>query len=69
MKGLHHEMQIALKSSPKFSAAYLNELAKETTRLQIAGIESAGPPTTEGGRGPWPPTFFQIMPLWNLFIC
>ena len=40
VKGLHHEMQIALKSSPKFSTASLIDLAKETTRLQIAGIQS-----------------------------
>ena len=40
VKGLHHEMQITLKPSPKFSTACLNELAKETTRLQIAGIQS-----------------------------
>ena len=33
-------MQIALKSLPNFSTASLNDLAKETTRLQIAGIES-----------------------------
>ena len=33
-------MQIALKSLTNFSTASLNGLAKETTRLQIAGIES-----------------------------
>ena len=40
VKDLHHEMQIALKSSPKFSTASLIDLAKETSRLQIAGIQS-----------------------------
>ena len=40
VKGLHHEMQIALKSSPQFSTASLIDLAKETSRLQIAGIQS-----------------------------
>ena len=40
VKGLHQKMQIALKSLTNFSTASLNDLAKETTRLQIAGIES-----------------------------
>ena len=40
VKGLHHEMQIKLKSSPKFSNTSLIDLARETTRLQIAGIQS-----------------------------
>ena len=40
VKGLHQKMQISLKALPKFSTAALNDLAKETTRLQIAGIQS-----------------------------
>ncbi len=40
VNGLHQKMQVALKSLSKFSTASLNDLAKETTRLQIAGIQS-----------------------------
>ena len=38
--GLHPDMQIALKSLEKFSRITLNELAAETTRLELAGIKS-----------------------------
>ena len=33
-------MQIALKSLANFATSNINELAKETTRLQLAGINS-----------------------------
>ncbi len=39
IKGLHEKMQIALKSLPSFADAEINDLATETTRLQLAGIE------------------------------
>ena len=38
------KMQIALKSLPKFSELLINEVAKETVRLQLAGIESYSAP-------------------------
>ena len=39
VKGLHLRMQTALKSLPNFHSVNIDELAKETTGLQIAGIE------------------------------
>ena len=44
MKGIHPKMQIALKSLPKFSDLLINDVAKETVRLQLAGIESYSAP-------------------------
>ena len=38
VKGLSKEMQIALKSLADFAAKQLNDLAEETSRLEIAGI-------------------------------
>ena len=46
------------------------QLQANTTLHQHALEKTmTGPPTTgwPGGGGPWSPTFFQIMPLWNLF--
>ena len=40
MKGIHPKMQIALKSSSIFNAANILDIAKETSRLEIAGIQS-----------------------------
>jgi hypothetical protein len=40
VKGLHLDMQIALKSLANFATSNINDLAKETTRLQLAGINS-----------------------------
>ena len=40
VKELHQKMEIALKSLTNLSTASLDDLAKETTRLQITGIES-----------------------------
>ena len=42
IRGLHPKMQVALKSLPGFDKTSINELATETTRLQIAGIQSIG---------------------------
>ena len=39
-RGLHPDMQIALKSLEKFGDSNINTLAVETTRLQLAGIKS-----------------------------
>ena len=44
MKGIHPKMQIALKSLPKVSELLINDVAKETVRLQVAGIESYSAP-------------------------
>ena len=40
IKGLHPKMQVALKSWSDFTKANINQLTSETTRLQLAGIES-----------------------------
>ena len=40
VKGLHKKMQIPLKTFPSFAEAEINELVIETTRLQLAGIET-----------------------------
>ena len=40
VRGLHPDMQIALKSLEKFGDSNINTLAVETTRLQLAGIKS-----------------------------
>ena len=40
VKGVHPDMQIALKSHGNFSSSDINALATETTRLQLAGINS-----------------------------
>ena len=40
VKGIHPKMQIALKASPKFASSDILNLAKETMRLEMAGIES-----------------------------
>ena len=40
VRGLHPKMQIALKSLASFAGADIYDLAKETTRLQVAGIET-----------------------------
>ena len=42
VRGLHPKMQAELKSLPGFDKTNINELATETTRLQIAGIQSIG---------------------------
>ena len=39
VRGLHPEMQVALKSLANFSALDVNKLAAEATRLHIAGIK------------------------------
>jgi len=44
MKGIHPRMQIALKSLPQFSELLMHDVAKETVRLQLAGIESYSTP-------------------------
>jgi len=38
VRGLHPEMQLALKALPTFEETDINKLASETTRLQLAGI-------------------------------
>ena len=40
VNGLHVDMQVALKSLQAFENKTLNELADETTRLELAGIQS-----------------------------
>ena len=40
VRGVHSKMQISLKAMPDFDKADINKLAVETTRLQLAGIES-----------------------------
>ena len=40
VRGLHPEMQIALKSMEKFATKDIQALASETTRLQLAGVKS-----------------------------
>ena len=40
VRGLHLDMQIALKSMEKFTDSNIDTLAVETTRLQLAGIQS-----------------------------
>ena len=40
LRGVHPKMQIALKSLPCFIEADIDKLAKETMRLQLAGIDS-----------------------------
>ena len=42
IRGLHADMQIALKSNEKFSSTDIRALATEVTRLEIAGIKSNG---------------------------
>ena len=44
MKGIHPKMQIALKSLPHFSELLINEVAKDTVCLHLAGIESYSAP-------------------------
>ena len=41
--GLHPRMQTSLKSLSDFASADINKLSEETTRLEIAGIESFHP--------------------------
>ena len=40
VRGLHPEMQLALKALPTFEETDINKLASETTQLQLAGIPS-----------------------------
>ena len=40
VKGLHPKMQVALKALSTFETANINDLATETTRLQLARIDS-----------------------------
>ena len=40
VRGIHPKMQVALKSLSGFDKATISNLAMETTRLQLAGIES-----------------------------
>ena len=40
VRGLHPQMQIALKSMEKFATNDIQALAEETTRLQLAGVNS-----------------------------
>ena len=40
VKGIHPKMQMALKSLSSFESSNILEIAKETSRLEIAGIES-----------------------------
>ena len=40
IKGIHPKMQLALKSLSSFESANILDIAKETSRLEIAGIES-----------------------------
>lgn len=40
VRGLHPQMQTALKSMEKFSTSDIKALASETTRLQLAGVKS-----------------------------
>ena len=40
IRDVHPNMQVALKSAPDFATASIDELAIETSRLQIAGIKS-----------------------------
>ena len=40
VRGLHPDMQTALKTSDKFESSDAKSLANEVTRLQLAGIKS-----------------------------
>lgn len=40
IRGLHPNLQMALKSMEKFPRSNINALADETSRLQLAGITS-----------------------------
>ena len=40
IKGVHSEMQVALKSLSHFKDCDINTLAKETVRLELAGVKS-----------------------------
>ena len=40
MKGVHHEMQVALKSRVTFATDTISTLATETVRLSLAGVKS-----------------------------
>ena len=42
MRGVHPEMQVALKSGAAFATSDVNALATETVRLELAGIKSYG---------------------------
>ena len=42
MRGVHPEMQIALKSGANFATRDISALADETVRLELAGITSGG---------------------------
>ena len=53
VRGVHPEMQIALKSSATFATSDVNALATETVRLELAGVKSfkKKSPSTESGVG------------------
>ena len=44
MQGIHSKMQTALKAMPNFAEFSITDVAKETVRLQLAGIESFSTP-------------------------
>ncbi len=45
MKGVHPDMQVALKSRASFEADEISTLASETVRLSLAGVRSYSKPT------------------------
>lgn len=49
MRGVHPEMQIALKAETAFETNDIDALAKETIRLELAGIKSYGTKCTPLG--------------------
>ena len=50
MRGLHPDMQIALKSLTTFKDSDINALATETTRLELAGVKSFGSKGATGSK-------------------
>ena len=40
MKGVHNDMQVALKSLKGFEESDMNKVSDETTRLELAGIKA-----------------------------
>lgn len=50
MRGVHPDMQIALKSLATFKDIDINELATETMRLELAGVKSFGSKNGTGSK-------------------
>ena len=41
VRGLHHDMQLAIKSSGNFATNHIDQLADEISRLELAGVKSS----------------------------